>query len=326
LMSSEGTLLAAYWLTSVGIGPVDPPPEGVLPGKQTVKVPVSEVLRYKRSDGSPQVNILLLTGANFTKSSTFEAPYLDIEEELLSALSDSSTIKALQAAGTKVVLSIMGGHGEYGWQSIPEEKIADFVNYLKLQFLEGYGLDGIDIDDEYYSGNKSTDILVETVKQMRNSFPPSAILSKALFRDFDILPKISSDLNYGGIMYYGNDAGYLQSCYRKYRECGLKNSQLLIGVNAGPAVEQPAGNFTSLEVTEALAQWEPEGGQKAGMMLWSFSQDIQQFTTDPQNQIALQYPNIEDHLWQRKIIEVMEGKRSVVESSSSHHLRGSEEK
>lgn len=41
-------------------------------------------------------------------------------------------------------------------------------------------------------------------------------------------------------------------------------------------------------------------------MVWSFSQDIQQFTAYPQNQEKLKFPNPNDHEWQRAIVEVQE--------------------
>ena len=307
-MRSEN-LLVAYWLTSVGIGGVVSENSEIelFSENQVVKVPLSDVLKYRRVDGSPQVDVIVLTGANFTKNEKFERPYLSFEPDLLRLLEDKRVIKELQEQGIKVVLCLVGGHGEFGWQCMPEDKVSDFVDYIKHDLLDAVGLDGIDIDDEYYSGEKTVSTLVNVVETMRRSFAPGTIISKALFRDIkDIVPQIAPYLTYGGLMHYGNDVEFLKMCYQKYREAGLSNAQLLIGVNAGPAIYQPEGNFTSLEATESLTRWHPEDGHKLGMMIWSFSQDIQQWTNFPQNQKALCYPNSNDHAWQRVIISAME--------------------
>lgn len=301
-------VLAVYWLPSVGIGPATSPPP-VLPGKQTVHVPLTDVLNYTRPDGTPQISVVNLTGANFTKSTTFQPPYLDINPELQKVLSDGS-VQQLQQAGIKVVLTIMGGGGTFGWSSIPANQVQTFVDYLNATFLDqksGYGLDGIDVDDEYA---QSGDTLVDTIKAMRMTFDADKIVSKALWNDLNVIPQIKNYLTYGGIMNYGDSASYLESVYTSYINQGMANHQLMIGVNAGP-VAQAQGNFTSVKTTEELATWQPSGGEKLGMMIWTFSQDIQQFTAYPQNQVSLQFPNAADHQWQQSIINTWYPKKAV---------------
>ncbi len=67
--------------------------------------------------------------------------------------------------------------------------------------------------------------------------------------------------------------------------------------------------MTPINETYQLAQWcvEPASSTKAtppilGMMLYRFSQDIQQWTYGPQNSPSKMYPNPDDHQWQRTII------------------------
>jgi hypothetical protein len=78
----------------------------------------------------------------------------------------------------------------------------------------------------------------------------------------------------------------------------------MIGVNAGPIPQ--GGSFTSIATAAQIAAWQPVSGQKMGMMVWSFSQDIQQFTGFPQNQPQLMFPNPEDHTWQRVMASVLD--------------------
>lgn len=197
-------MLVAYWITSVGIGQGDGSPDQVLPGDQRVIVPLTELLNYKRLDGSPQVNVVHLTGANFTfrkPDEPFTPPYLTLETDLLAILQDGRTIPSLQAAGIKVVVTIMGyGNGHYGWSSIPKESINDFVEELKKTFIDNYHLDGIDIDDEYA---RVGDNIIEVITAVAQVLPKGIILSKALYNDWHLIPHIKDYLTYGGMMRYG---------------------------------------------------------------------------------------------------------------------------
>lgn len=130
------------------------------------------------------------------------------------------------------------------------------------------------------------------------------MLSKALWADLGYIAEIASSLDYGGVMDYGDDAAYLEQTFGQYVSAGLAPAQLMIGVNAGPG--GGAAAWTSIPTAAALAPWQPTGGTKMGMMLWTFSQDIQQFTGNPQNQPDLTFPNGNDHSWQQAMIFVME--------------------
>lgn len=57
-------------------------------------------------------------------------------------------IRPLQAKGIKVNLSILGNHDEAGMGNLSKEAAADFAKELKA-YMDIYGLDGVDFDDEY---------------------------------------------------------------------------------------------------------------------------------------------------------------------------------
>lgn len=63
-------------------------------------------------------------------------------------------IRPLQAKGIKVVMTILGNHDEAGMGNLSEAAAKDFAQELKA-FLDIYGLDGIDFDDEYTNYNNS---------------------------------------------------------------------------------------------------------------------------------------------------------------------------
>lgn len=302
-------ILVAYWNPRLGIGGYDHVPDSVKPGPQIVEIPVTEVLKYLRSDGSSQITVLVLTGANFTQRSLvddFVTPYITLDPTLHTILSDSGhIIDALHDAGIKVIVGINGTReGYHSWQTIPMNKINDFVHYLKSELLDKYNLDGIDIGDHSDIGYYDASVLLEIVKYMKQIFSPDTILSKLLYADIGFISEIVNDLTFAYIMVYGDDINTLEEDYKMYRQLGFQNSQLLIGVNVGDP--QLSNSFTSLSTTKMLTAWQPSDGRKAGMMIWTFSQDIQQFTACPQNQMSLLYPNENDHSYQRAIIEVME--------------------
>lgn len=142
-------MLAAYWLPSVGIGAAEGPPP-VLPGDQTVVVPLLDLLNYRRSDGSPQIDVINLFGCTFNTPDKFPEQYLVFDDNLKRVLTDG-TVARLQQAGIKVVLTIVGfDYTSVGWSSIPTALIEPFVGYLNQEMLgaDGFNLDGIDIDDE----------------------------------------------------------------------------------------------------------------------------------------------------------------------------------
>lgn len=282
-------MIVAYWLNSELTNTFACPP-------------LRNVLAFTRQDGTPLVNVVNLVGASFCRSrDNFQPPYVSFAPSLLNMLR-SGDITRVHQAGVKVVLTIMGASDCVQWSSVPQDKAEALATWLNREVLQKYSLDGIDVDDEYgVSG--SNEQLVAVMKAMDNVFLPDTIISKALFNESaNLIKSIKDYLTYGGIMYYGNDASYLEGRANWYQQAGLAWDQILIGVNAGP-ISQPQGNFTSIATTQALTAWQPQGGTKRGMMLWSFSQDIQQFTADPQYDAP--YMSSNDHAWLQAIAQTM---------------------
>ncbi len=278
------------------------------------------ILCFKLKDGTPQVNVVNLVGASFNGTpDNFDPPYFQFEPSLLNVLNNAD-VQALQAAGIKVVLTVMGNGREpngIGWSSIPENKNKDFSEWVNKTILSknGYGLDGIDIDDEYAKAPGSNNQLIATVKSMDSIFPSEKIISKAFWQDLNVIADIKDYLTYGSTMCYGWETAEIENNVDEYIKKGLTKDQVCAGVQAGP----PESDWmTSLQTTVELSRWTVEKKTK-GMMIWSFSQDIQQFTSYPQHERP--YPSPDDHQWMKAIIENMWGKDNwVVKKSCIHGL------
>jgi hypothetical protein len=274
--------------------------------------PLRNVACFVCKDGSPQINAINLFGASFAcGANNFAPPYIKFSPSLENALKNGD-VGLLQQAGIKVILSVTGSKNCVQWSSVPIDKAQDFANWVKQNILDLYKLDGIDIDDEY-GEEGSDDQLVAVITAMDKVFPSDKIISKALFNDDLAISRIKDFLTYGAIMDYGNDANSLENRVVEYNRLGLGYDKQLIGVNAGP-INQSAGNFTSTTTTSTVTKWQPQDGVKRGIMLWSFSQDIQQFTAP--TQYATPYISANDHEWLKTIVQTMRGEDQWVVKKS----------
>jgi hypothetical protein len=305
-------LLASYWIPAVGIGS----PE------QHVEVPLTSVLDCTLPNGQPQTNVVFLGSATFVSAT---APYISIPDAIIQQMTLQSgqtktNVQQLQAAGIKVLLTLVGSSG-FGWDGISDG--AAFAQWIKTNVIDAYGLDGIDIDDEF-SGLSNTQSFMSAIGNLRSVLSAS-LITKALWDDRQYFTTpvpigapnagkyLGQLLDFASSMAYGDgfDAqiGFLQWYHDvevNGQNVGMAWNQLAIGVQAGP----PDGSWmTGIDEVYQLAQWavEPASSTKQippilGMMLFTFSQDIQQFTFSPQNTPSKVFPNANDHQWQRTIV------------------------
>lgn len=324
-------LLASYWIPDVGIGK-DP--------MLHVHIPLLDMANYVLKDGTPQTNVVFLFAAEFTGTpQNFNPPYISIPDDVLCEMvvqpgQTQSSVQQLQSLGIKVLLSIKGYTPDgqpsgMGWDGVPAGTNEAFASWIQTEVIEKYGLDGIDIDDEF-SGITDTQSFMDTVGTLRH-YLQGSLLSKALWDDSDYFTcpvsttapynagaYLASLLDFGCTMSYGSSFSGQTQLIQNYhdvmvdgRNVGMDWNQLCIGVQAG-APEQ--GWMTPIDEVLQLAQWavEPASPTKEtppilGMMLFTFTQDIQQWTHWPQNSPGYMYPNANDHEWQQAIVEGMWG-------------------
>ncbi len=307
-------VLASYWIPQVGIGP-----SGHM---DTVEVPLTDILNYTLPNGQqPQTSIVYLFCADFTSST---APYVNIPDTIVQQMTlqtgqSQTNVQQLQAAGIKVLLSLIGSNG-IGWDAISDP--ADFAQYVKTNIVDKYGLDGIDIDNEN-GGAVHTQNFVNVIGSLRGALG-EGMITKALWNDIPPSPNyfnvpvaagfpnagayLGQLLDIGSTMSYGDGYAYQISLIQEYHNImaggtnvGMNWNQLAIGVQAGPPGQ---GGMTPIDEVYQLAQWSVAADSPPilGMMLFTFSQDIQQFTYSPQNSPSKMFPNADDHQWQRTIV------------------------
>ncbi|SHE72355.1 BT_3987 domain-containing protein [Dysgonomonas macrotermitis] len=103
--------------------------------------------------GKPFFDVVNIFAANINYNSETKRAYVNCNENISYLLQHADEyIRPLQAKGIKVCLTILGNHDEAGVANLSREAAADFARELK-SYVDVYGLDGIDFDDEYSKYN-----------------------------------------------------------------------------------------------------------------------------------------------------------------------------
>jgi hypothetical protein len=311
-LPSQGAI-ATYWIPDVGIGPKA--------SMRHVHVPLLDILKFP-------TNIVFLGFARFTSQSDayLTIPIEIVKEMTLQPGQTRTNVQELQAAGIKVLLSIQGSK-DYGWNNISDP--AGFAKWVQEVLIDKYGLDGVDIDDEWSDVKNKYQDFMNAIGHLRASLTGS-LLTKALWMDIEFFKTpvaagfpnvgryLGQLLDFGGEMTYTGDAAAMVRRITAYHDVvvGGKNvgmgwNQLLIGVQAGP---KGVSNFTDIQAVYNVSKWsvEPVSQRKPippilGIMLYTFSQDIQQFTYGKQNEEGKMFPNPDDHQWHRTIVAGITG-------------------
>lgn len=198
---------------------------------------------YEMADGRAAVDVVCIFAGNYC---TNEPPYLrahndphakqPFNDNIQKVLSDGS-VKFLQDKGIVVLLTVLNGHTEVGWSEFTSKETAQgFVDYLKSDVIDRYGLDGIDIDDEYSAGTRQNDSLAMVTTLMKQTMP-NKLLTKALFRDRQYFKaswkghKLAQNLDYGWEMTYGG--GGPDRRLKFYASHGMPKNTLCLGFSAG---------------------------------------------------------------------------------------------
>jgi hypothetical protein len=207
--------------------------------------PFQNIAGYTFQDGKlvrPFFDIAVLFAANINGSSPDKAE-LSIGGYIANTLDDTD-VKLLHEFGITVLLSVLGNWEPAGWSCFPDLSSAQKFAEQLATAVDKYGLDGIDIDDEYSCctdnfrctrTNKcppNATSLIMVTSALRK-LKPEIIISKALSDDttyFDANwngSTLAQQLSYGWEMSY---AGGGTSRLEPYLQYGMQKRQLGLGV------------------------------------------------------------------------------------------------
>ena len=108
-----------------------------------------------KKTGKPFFDVVSIFAANINQDSETGRVRVFCNDKVSFLLENADKyIRPLQAKGIKVVMTILGNHDEAGMGNLSAAAAKDFAKELKA-YLDIYGLDGIDFDDEYTNYNNS---------------------------------------------------------------------------------------------------------------------------------------------------------------------------
>ena len=225
--------------------------------------------RYRLAGGCRAISVAIIFAGNYAAD---ERPYLRANNndppttkpfnDNIQRVLDDGSVKYLQARGIKVLLSVTNGQQPVGWSQFTSRRDAlDFARYLK-NVVARYGLNGIDIDDEYSTGAPNRTSLIMVTTLMRRLMP-NKIITKALFQDTSYFRAswrghtLAENLDYGWQESYGGQPRPRLAPYTRW----LSKRQLSLGYWSGQPSPTPARDV----------RWLRRRGY-AGVMLYAFEQ------------------------------------------------------
>ena len=144
--------------------------------------------------------------------------------------------------------------------------------------------------------------ITNTLKALRDRFGDEYIIKKDVY--ISRISQYAQYLDFVSVMNYGNDASFLESQYELYRSEGLNYDQVSIGIRPGKPCLGPS--FTSINTSQSAAKYIPKnttGETKWGIMIYTYSADIEQFTGNDNCEQGGPYPAPNDHAWQKAVVE-----------------------
>jgi hypothetical protein len=179
----------------------------------------------------------------------------------------SKTIANLQGLGVTVLLTFLNNHDNSGWSEFVSATDAAAFTAQLQDIVVQYGLDGIDIDDEYSGGTPNSTSLAMVTSMMQAAMP-NKIISKALFRDLQCFgvpyqgTTLEQTLTYGWEMTYGAPA---QDVLPPYVAAGMAANALSKGFWANIPSPDPVADVS----------WLKNNGY-AGVMVYAFDDGANQ--------------------------------------------------
>ena len=186
--------------------------------------------------------VIFAANINYTSGQ----PTLYFNPQVQSTL-NSGNVAYLQSLGIKVLLDVLGNHQNAGWGCFTTYAAADAFAVQCANAVTQYGLDGIDIDDEYSTCTTNTNSLVLAVSALRSRLGTTKYITKALFNDIQYFSAVYNGKKAGDILDYGWEMTYGNTNYsgrlQPYVNAGMTKSKLNIGVDVNGSDQTAASTF-----------------------------------------------------------------------------------
>lgn len=221
---------------------------------------VSNVGRFiVKGTGKPFFSDLVLFAANINGSAP-NTPVLFYNSQMSTILDNNiAIVRALQQKGIKVQISYLGNHQNAGWSCNMSASAAAQLGNAMVAEVVRYGLDGINVDDEYSTCSGNASAFYSVLSAIRgNSGFSGKTLSKALWSDsqyFSAPYNAATKLTEGYEMTYGGSVSYLTP----YVGYGMLKSNLFLGISP---------EFSSATQARTIAANVASGGYQ-GVMIWA---------------------------------------------------------
>jgi hypothetical protein len=184
-------------------------------------------------------------------------------------------INMVRPNGTKVLLSI----NDLKLGTVPD--VPAFVDEVVGAALE-WGVDGIDLDFEPpYESQTLLQVTSALRPALKSVLGREPLLTAPIYEPWkwmpDFLKAFASELDFLTTMDYSKYPGFDEtiSLFEDYASITGTPEKIAIGVSCmGPPPPPSPAYFTPLDDVVKLCQWEPEGGRKKGVMLYTFSYDV----------------------------------------------------
>lgn len=189
----------------------------------------------------PFYNVVILFAANI--NGTIESPVIYYNPQFQTLLQTESGLAAihnLQSKGILVLMTYLGNHQPAGWSCLSDNTAESALANQMVSEINKYGLDGIDIDDEYsncdISGTQLAPSIYNLVQAIKtNPAFSGKILTKALWNDSRFFTGNTNLANYldgGWQMSYGNQSeSTVVGALSAYSSAGMAESHLAIGID-----------------------------------------------------------------------------------------------
>lgn len=170
---------------------------------------------YVTSTGKQVVNIANIFAGNINKNQeTTPMAGVSLNPQAYYLLDRTTYVKDLKAKGIKVTMTLLNNHDGSGWSQFKTQAEADYFAKSVKATVDKYGLDGIQIDDEYAgaTGNdKSIPMAVSAIRKLM----PNLIIGYYIYSDSGIdaeamLGKIADQITFAVTDYPNDPANYVK--------------------------------------------------------------------------------------------------------------------